>query len=185
MSSFSPRTTAPSTTDLNWITVGYGGYNKCINIANGSVLPNCTGYVHGRWIEISGYTQETGLSLGNASSYYGHTSDGYTRSSEPTLGACICFSGGAGHVGVVEEIASDSSYIVCSESNYGGSRFVMRTRYRSNNWKLAGSSVTFQGFIVNPWISDTPPEPQPSVEKNMFMILAAKKLISNRNGGIQ
>lgn len=40
---FTPRLTAPSTSDPNWISTGYGGYNQCIviNSVTGSVLPNC------------------------------------------------------------------------------------------------------------------------------------------------
>ena len=55
---FVPRTTAPSYSDLNWIKRGYGyhGYNRCIVVDRntGSVLPNCTGYAWGRFIECQG-----------------------------------------------------------------------------------------------------------------------------------
>ena len=45
MATFVPRTTAPSTTDKNWISVKYGGYNHAmvINSSTGAVIPNCTG----------------------------------------------------------------------------------------------------------------------------------------------
>ena len=38
---FTPRLTPPSYADLNWIHTSYGGKNQCIEISNGSVLPNC------------------------------------------------------------------------------------------------------------------------------------------------
>lgn len=157
MSSFRPRTTAPDPYDLLWISHAqqYGGYNRCIviNSATGSVLPNCTGYVHGRWMEESG-TTECPLSVSNAANYYGYTADGMPRGSEPQLGAVICFSTGQGgqpgHVAIVEEII-DADTIVTSDSNYGAEYFVMRTRYRSLGWNwYAGSDLVFQGFIYNP-----------------------------------
>ena len=40
---FTPRLEAPSTTDKNWLKHGKGGYNYCIEIKSGSVLPNCVG----------------------------------------------------------------------------------------------------------------------------------------------
>ena len=47
-----PRLTPPAANDKRWINVKYGGFNKCIviNSGTGSVLANCTGYVHGRWL---------------------------------------------------------------------------------------------------------------------------------------
>lgn len=146
------RTWAPETSNKYWINVNYGGFNKCIVIdsSTGSVLPNCTGYVHGRWMEIGGVTTEYNLSLGNASTYWGYN-DGYSRGSEPQLGAIACYGNGAGHVAVVEEIVS-SDEIVCSESDYGGSRFVIRHRYRQYGWKPSANWGTrvFQGFIYHP-----------------------------------
>lgn len=157
MSEFRPRTTPPDPSDLRWISnnAQYGGYNRCIviNTATGSVLPNCTGYVHGRWMEISG-TNECPLSVSNAANYYGYTADGMPRGSEPQLGAVICFSTGQGgqpgHVAIVEEII-DADTIVTSDSNYGAEYFVMRTRTRAMGWNwYAGSNLKFQGFIYNP-----------------------------------
>lgn len=151
-----PRLYAPAYGDKLWVNVTYGGYNKCIviNKQNGEVIPNCTGYVHGRWMEIGGTTTEYNLSLRNASSYWSHN-DGYARGQEPKLGACICFGNGAGHVAVVEQIIS-ADEIVCSESDYGGPRFSVRHRYRQYGWKPAPSWGTkqFQGFIYHPALDD-------------------------------
>ena len=157
MSEFRPRTTPPDPSDLRWISDDekYGGYNRCmvINSATGLTIPNCTGYVHGRWMEISG-SHECPLSVSNAANYYGYTADGMPRGSEPQLGAVICFSTGQGgqpgHVAIVEEII-DADTIVTSDSNFGHQYFVMRTRYRSMGWNwIAGSDLVFQGFIYNP-----------------------------------
>ena len=41
MAKYTPRLTAPSTTDKNYIHYTKGGYNYCIEIKNGSCLPNC------------------------------------------------------------------------------------------------------------------------------------------------
>lgn len=161
---YTARLTAPDTDDKRWINVNYGGYNRCIvRDSSGSVLPNCTGYVHGRWMEIAGRTSETSLSLGNANTYY-NKSDGYSRSSTPSLGAVACYTGSLGHVAIVEEISSDGNSITLSESNYSGARFNTRTVYATNGWNIPGSIVRFQGFIINPWVDTgggTTPSPTP------------------------
>ena len=157
MSEYRPRTTPPDPSDLRWISddAQYGGFNRCmvINDATGLTIPNCTGYVHGRWMEISS-SRECPLSTSNAANYYGYTADGMQRGSEPQLGAVICFSTGQGgqpgHVAIVEEIVDDDT-IITSDSNFGHEYFVMRTRHRSMGWNwIAGSDLVFQGFIYNP-----------------------------------
>lgn len=172
MSNFRPRTTPPDPSDLRWISDDdkYGGYNRCIviNSATGLVIPNCTGYVHGRWMEESG-TTECPLSVSNAANYFGYTADGMPRGSEPQLGAVICFSTGQGgqpgHVAIVEEII-DADTIITSDSNFGAEYFVMRTRYRSLGWNwYAGSDLVFQGFIYNPNLKNY----------NILLLMAAAK----------
>lgn len=165
MYAFTQRTVAPSYTDKNWIKTTYGGYNHCIliNSKTGSVLPNCVAYVHGRWLELltgalgleKAKEYESKMCLYNAEQYFGYTQDGFQRGQEPKLGAVICWrkgslsSGdGAGHVMVVEQINRDGS-IVCSGSNYGGTRWYRSTYKKSNNYYI-GSSYTFQGFIYPP-----------------------------------
>lgn len=160
------RTVSPSYDDLKWIKTSYGGYNHCILIDKntGSVLPNCVAYVHGRWIEMlepvvglekAKYYEEQ-LCLYNAEQYYLYVQDGFSRGKTPRLGAIICWqkgqvgvqSDGAGHVMIVEQINSDGS-IVCSGSNYGGTRFYRSTYKKSNDYYI-GSKYTFQGFIYPP-----------------------------------
>lgn len=155
--SFSPRLTEPAWTEPYWIKTTYGGYNRCIVIdsSTGLVVPNCTGWTWGRFCEAGG-TTNCSLSVGDAVDFWTDTSDGYSRSSEPSLGAVICFSGGyenRGHVAIVEQIAANGSYIVCSESDYGGDKFTLRTRYRNENWLITPTSLSFLGFIRNPNVS--------------------------------
>lgn len=145
---FTPRLSEPSSSSPYWKTTGSGGYNKCINISNGSVLPNCVGYAYGRFMEIMGATS-CNLSTHNAGTWFGNTSDGYSRGNTPKLGAVVCWNrpGDAGHVAIVEEIQSDGK-IVTSNSAYGGKRFYTQTLSPpdytwSSNYKL-------QGFIYNP-----------------------------------
>ena len=69
---YNPRLTAPGASDPRWLQINYGGYNQCIVGSDGppSVLPNCTGYVHGRIMEIRGVnTDDAGLSFGDAYTY--------------------------------------------------------------------------------------------------------------------
>lgn len=152
MATYKPRLTAPSTTDKNWIHYSHSGYNYCIEIKNGSCIPNCVGYAWGRWREILG--KKHNLSTRNAENWWGNTSDGYKRGQTPKVGAVMCWrkgkagvsSDGAGHVGVVEKINSDGS-ITYSNSNYNGTRFYTKTLKAP--YKL-GSAYTFQGFIYLP-----------------------------------
>ena len=151
---FTPRLNAPSTADKYWLRPSSGGYNQCINISGGSVLPNCVGYAYGRFMEIMGKTS-CNLSTHNAGLWYGNTADGYQRGASPRLGAVVCWSrpGDAGHVAIVEQINSDGS-IVTSNSAYGGRRFYQQTLSPpAYTWS---NNYHFQGFIYNPaTVSDT------------------------------
>lgn len=177
MSSYHPRLTPPDPYDLLWINTGYGGYNKCIvrNSVTGSVLPNCTGYVHGRYMELSG-THDCPMYLGNADGYFGYTADGLPRGSEPQLGAVLCFSGGsAGHVCVVEEII-DADTIRTSDSNYSSDYFTTYVRYRQYGWQWPGANLTYQGCIYNPNIR---------ISKVLLYLMAKKKKRKEEGRGIQ
>lgn len=148
---FHERTTAPSSDNLYYIKTTHGGYNKCIQIENdGSVLPNCTGYAWGRFMECQTNVTDCNLSRGNAEIWYSNTSDGYERGQTPKLGAVICWysTQSGGHVAIVERINSDGT-ILTSNSAYSGSRFYMKTLDPANNYYM-GDAYTFQGFIYNP-----------------------------------
>ena len=153
MSIYKPRLSAPSTTDKNWIKSTRGGYNYCIEISNGSCLPNCVGYAWGRWREILGASHN--LSRANAENWWTNTGDGYERGQTPRLGAVMCWrngavgngNDGAGHVAIVEKISADGRTVTTSESNYGGTRF--QNVVRSYPYALGGN-YAFQGFIYLP-----------------------------------
>lgn len=150
MANFTPRLTAPSQTDLHWIKTTHGGYNKCIVIDEdtGSVLPNCTGYAWGRFLEENNLT-DCNLSRANAEVWYSNIIDGYSRGQTAKLGAVICWysSQSGGHVAIVEEIKPNGD-IVTSNSAYGGTRFYTQT-ISPPNYNI-GSAYTFQGFIYSP-----------------------------------
>lgn len=155
---FTPRLSAPSTSDKHWIQIAYGGLNECIHIRGGSVLPNCVGYAWGRVFEING--KRPSLAKTNAENWYGYTADGYQRGQTPKLGAVMCWAkgkagtsaDGAGHVMVVEKINADGT-VTASGSDYSGRRFYTQTF--SPGYYL-GSSYTFQGFIYAAEVKDLP-----------------------------
>jgi len=190
MSEYVPRLTAPATDDPRWIMSSYGGYNDCIAGSYGppSVLPNCTGYVHGRCMEIAGInTDNMGLSFGNAVTYYSQSSSDWIQSSEPSLGAVIVYSQNVGwepgHVAIVEQII-DNDTIVISQSNYGGARFSTWTCTRAANW-TPFTNVSFIGFLKNPYVSPEPPEPSGSKAKYAILFLAKKRKEDKDHGRIK
>lgn len=155
MSSYVPRTTAPSQTDPNFVGTAYGGNNRClvIDTSTGCVLPNCTGYCWGRWLELG--VSPVNLITGNATNWYGATWDGYARGNVPRLGAVACFSGGSdglGHVAIVEEIIdANAGTFKISNSAYGSYYF----QYQTVTNFVFQSNYQFQGFIYNPLDFDT------------------------------
>lgn len=186
------RNTAPDVSNPCYRSVQFGGYNRCIirDYNTGFVLPNCVGYAWGRFLEANGLT-DCSLSTGNASQWWYNTADGYQRGSVPKIGAVGCYGGGsyggAGHVLFVESINGDGS-IVCSESNYGGEIFQMRTLQPDLQ---IGWSLYFQGFIYSPTdfdgsdINPDPVPPDPPVEnqaifKWYFQVKNIQKRMTNR-----
>jgi surface antigen len=185
MATFTPRKTRPANDNLYYIKTTKGGYNKCIQIqSDGRVLPNCTGYAWGRFMECQPNVHNCNLSRMNAELWYPYTADGYERGSTPKLGAVICWHStrSGGHVAIVEEIKANGD-IVTSNSAYSGSYFYMRTLKAPNYYM--GSAYTFQGFIYNPTNFDppTPPiPPTPTKLKNKFpWFIYSRKLRINRN----
>ena len=151
MAKYTPRLTAPSASDKNYIHTSANGYNYCILVSGNSVLPNCVGYAWGRWRELLGKYHE--LSRNNAESWYGKN-DGYKRGQTPKLGAVMCWrkgvagdeTDGAGHVAIVEKVYADGT-VLTSNSAWGGSRFY--TKELKPPYSLGGTYV-FQGFIYLP-----------------------------------
>lgn len=183
--SFTPRLSAPNSSDLRWIQVNSGGYNQCIYGSDGapSVLPNCTGYVHGRVMEIRGVTtDDCGLSFNNAVTYWTNSTSNWIQEQDPSLGAVVCYytnntgDNHQGHVAIVEQII-DNDTIVVSESNYGGSRWDLLTCYRRYGWRpTSGWNVSPQGFLRNPYVTPTPPTPG-----DAGVLLLIMKYIQRRN----
>lgn len=182
---FTPRYTAPAPNDPLWVMTAAGGYNGCIagawpgGISNyPCVLPNCTGYVHGRAMEIAGVTTDNlGLSFGNAYQYWTDSSADWIQDSEPSIGAIGVFGsvGGPspGHIYVVEDIV-DADTIVISQSDYEIEYFSSITVTRQNGWDRYGQQyVYFMGFLRNPYVSPTPTPTEKA--KNAILLLAAKK----------
>ena len=142
---FTPRLTAPSASDKDYIHYSYGGYNYCIRIKGNSVLPNCVGYVWGRWREILGKSPK--LSKGNANTFWSFK-DGYERTQFPRLGSVICWDGGQyGHVGIVEQYDQATGKITASMSAYGGQRFYLYELTPPYTYK---ERFKLQGFIHLP-----------------------------------
>ena len=149
MNVFIPRTRAPAENDLHWIGTKYGGLNECIiiNAKTGSVLPNCVGYAWGRAYELL----KTKPKLPKTDARYWFQSyEGYSRGQVPQLGAIACWGGTRhGHVAVVESIGPD--YIICSQSNYGGTRWERVKCRKSGSIYISGmGNHAFQGFIYLP-----------------------------------
>ena len=187
---FTPRLTAPSASDPLWIKTTSGGYNQCIYGSDGppSVLPNCTGYVHGRVMEIRGVTTDDGgLSFGDAWTYWNSSSNIWIQTQTPSEGAILVYEtvGGPspGHVAVVEQVI-DNDTCVISESHYGGARFVTWTVYRQYGWRNSGGwNVTPYGFLKNPYVQPTPPPGGPLPIALLLYIMKKRK--ENKNGRIR
>lgn len=182
--SYTPRLTAPDPTDLRYIKTTYGGYNraKAINTTTGLTMPNCTGYVHGRAMEILGTYVDPGFSIRDAYTYYGYTQDGFERTYEPQLGGILCFATkpqyrgpSPGHVCVVEEII-DADTIRTSDSNWGGEYFETPIRRRSWGWNRSDRGrLDYQGCIIVYREGPAPPEPWTPTEEEKIALLAIMK----------
>ena len=163
---FTPRLTTPAANNKAYINVEYGGKNHAIlgnpkgRVVKGSVLPNCTGYVHGRVIELIG--DDSMLCRGNAENYWDYTQDGFERGQTPIVGAIGCVRGGKagdssdgpGHVFTVEDINSHGD-ILKGDSGWSGTK--QNGRYFRTEWlrRVNGTyafsgNKRFQGFIY-PW----------------------------------
>lgn len=162
MITFKQRAVCPDGKNKAYLRTSYGGKNRCIEgnpkgrITEGCVLPNCTGYVHGRTIEVIGSDEM--LCLGNAENYWGHK-DGLPRSQTPMVGSIMVWrkgkagesSDGAGHVAFVESVNSHGDVTV-SESGWTGTKangryWRRRKLKRVNGTYSIGTDYRFMGFI--------------------------------------
>lgn len=186
---YNPRLTEPSATDPRQIQVNSGGYNQCIYGSDGppSVLPDCTGYVHFRLMEIRNVnTDDCGLSFGNGATYWTNSTADWIQEQNPSLGAVACYytntasDGQPGHVGIVEQII-DNDTIVVSESNWGGPRWRLVTCYRQYGWRpSAGWNVSPQGFLKNPYVDEGGGG---QLKPSVLLLLLAKYMERNKKYG--
>ena len=154
---YTPRLTAPSKSDKNFIHYSKGGYNTCIMIdkSTGSVLPNCVGYAQGRLLEILGKKAVNWkLPACNAEDWFETAQkNGFKTGQTPKLGAVVVWragqthnnADGAGHVAVVEEIMSNGD-IVVSQSAWGGTEFYLSTITKASGY-MYNSNRPLLGFI--------------------------------------
>ena len=157
MMKYTPRLTAPSKSDKNFIHYSKGGYNTCIMIDKntGSVLPNCAGYAHGRLLEILGAKAPNWkIPACNAEDWIDKAKEnGLKTGMTPKLGAVAVFragathngSDGAGHVVVVEEIKANGD-IVVSQSAYGGSEWYLSTLTKASGYTYSANRP-LEGFV--------------------------------------
>ena len=184
---YMPNRVAPLSTNPYYISNktpnsrGVLGNNPC-TVFSGllNVLPNCTGYVIGRWDEICSEGRHCELihrdpnGGNNAKRYWQLGIDsGLVCDDTPEVGAIMCWDGGDyGHVAIVERVIS-SVEIEISESSYSDSaqyrfQFAYSTRIFNKNknqkWVhksgadtdglYLGTSYVFKGFIHHPYIKD-------------------------------
>lgn len=166
---FTMRTTKPSW-NKQYITRGNGGWSSCIKgnpmQEDADVLANCVGYASGRFneiIELARDYHECTYPYFNCNAAYfvdRAIENGFGVSSEPRVGAIMCWGGGinnCGHVAVVERVDSNNQ-VYTSESDWGGNAFYNALRNNDNGrWGLA-SNFYFRGFIyqepdVQKWIN--------------------------------
>lgn len=110
---------------------GLAPYGSRIPSAKG----NCTWYAWGRAYELTGTKPQPGLT-GNAYTWWNGAAGKYSRGSTPKVGAIAVwksnmpYSGGCGHVAIVEKIENGKVYI--SESGYPNTLFKYREIYSTN-----------------------------------------------------
>ena len=142
------------------------------------VMPNCTGYARGRWMEsqsnsamgIMVTSDWSILPAGDAGQWYECSSGTYAdrkhgrdhnqRGTTPKLGSIACWkNGGKGHVAFVEAVYSDTDVLLSMSNAYSGPYF----ETRRGNPKKMYSGMKFQGYIYPPvtWSNSGSPSPDP------------------------
>ena len=171
MPEYKPRLVIPEYGNPYYNTKSNGGFNPCAlgNNSHGqrqkglNVLPNCVGYVVGRFNEIGSYGACKWLvARGNACDFIRiGQQQGLQISDAPTLGGCMVWAGGPGgygHVAIVERIQGDK--IETSESEYYGKAFTTYKR-TGRNWSEGcywmRSSYKYNGCVVNPAVKEDKP----------------------------
>lgn len=159
MSSWVPRTTAPSVGDPYYTSTQQTTYQPALNpypdvSAGGYVLPNCTGWACGRMIE-QGYGSYISPSngFGHAVTWWNASVGFCDRGQIPQVGAILVWSGGVypyetnGHVAVVEAIDEATRTLTVSNSAAsGGIYYPTYPSMDDPNYGMS-SAYTFLGFI--------------------------------------
>lgn len=171
MPEYKPRLVIPEYGNPYYNNKSNGGFNPCAlgNNSHGqrqkglNILPNCVGYVVGRFNEIGGYGACKWLvARGNACDFIRiGQQQGLQISDAPTLWGCLVWAGGPGgygHVAIVERIQGNK--IETSESEYYGKAFTTYKR-TGRNWSdgcyWMRSSYKYLGCVVNPAVKEDKP----------------------------
>lgn len=173
-----------------------GGLSPCIpgndqyNLRpfEGSVIPNCVGWSSGRFNQkIFGDDNPKFEYLGNrnAVDFTKFTElQGLDWGMKPSVGACMVWGHGEGHVAIVEEVISDEE-VITSESgwSYRSEPIVREIRRKkgSGNW---GYSYNFLMFIYPPG-SPEPPKPDEPVYYTVVRGDALYKIAAKFNTTVQ
>lgn len=146
-----------------YIQTAYGGWSPCIEGNNqynlrpfaGSVLPNCVGYICGRFNELLNAGACTWFGSVNARDLFQlGVSQGLLTGHDPIVGGVICFDTDyLGHAVVIEHVI-DQNTVEVSESGWRyttGPVVKTYTMYRSGGaWQYSGG--TYQGIVYPPGV---------------------------------
>lgn len=165
---FTPQLVIPKAGDPYYNTIKSGGFNPCIlgnndhgqRVKGLNVLPNCVGYVIGRFNAIGQYNACKWLAgQGNACDFIKIAkAQGLQIVTRPVVGGCMVWSGGPGGYGHVAIVELDlGNRFLTSESEYYGKPFVTYQRF-GEDWRggcyWMGRSYKFLGCIVNPALQE-------------------------------
>lgn len=165
---FTPQLVIPKAGDPYYNTIKSGGFNPCIlgnndhgqRVKGLNVLPNCVGYVIGRFNAIGQYNACKWLAgQGNACDFIKIAkAQGLQIVTRPVVGGCMVWSGGTGGYGHVAIVELDlGNRFLTSESEYYGKPFVTYQRF-GEDWRggcyWMGRSYKFLGCIVNPALQE-------------------------------
>ena len=148
-----------------YIQRAYGGYSPCIEGNDeydllpfgGSVLPNCVGYIVGRFNEVLGLDDCEWLGSVDAKDMLELAiSQGLKYGNRPVAGGVICWdSDENGHAAFIEQV-NNSDLVFTSESgwNYSSPPIVRNyNRYRIDDEWYYAPGYDYQGIIYPPGFS--------------------------------
>lgn len=183
---FVKRTSDPDKDNQYYLKLDKG-YNKCIrgNNANGinrgkyDVLPNCTGWCYGRFLESQALT-ECELPTSNAETWLEHNKK-YQEGFTARVGSVLVFSkgkigkadDGAGHVAFVESIDKNGKLTI-SQSGWSSKKrmWVSTLSQCSNGGYKYSSSYKYEGCIY----------PEKNFEEKYYGTLPTKYLKYGNKG---